>query len=680
MRESFLQAARFVGRDTEMRELTHSLNQAVDGESAAWLLAGESGVGKSRMIDELRTLALVKGAHVVRGQAVEVGSRPFQMWQMALRWLCLLDENLSDSEVALLKNFISDIDTLIGRDVSQIEAKFIKPDEMQSQMLMLLERILRQQNRPFVMLFEDLHWAGSESLAALTQFTNSLNSIPVLVIGSYRDDEQPDLYQQIPDMQMLKLQRLDEAAIAELSAAMLGDAGRTPQVLDLLQRETEGNVFFVVEVVRALAETVGNLEQIGRMTLPVQIFAGGIQSAVQRRLNRLDEASQQLLQYAAVMGHDFDIELLKRINTEIDIQHWLANCVNAAVLEVEGTVCRFAHDKLRVAIMGLASEERRKELHRRIAENIETRYGQDDNTQFSALAHHWGSAGDSAKEERYVTLAGEQTLRTGGYHEAIDYFRRARQLVNDLDLTPEEKQRKNVHLRQRTAESHLGFGDYETARSLYSECLRFMEELGDKVGVATSMSHLGEVALVLDDFDKARELYTKSLELYREADNKHGIVRALSRLGDVAYELGDQDDAKKLYQDSLNLSREIGKDWAMAGSVRVQTTKSKKVIASSSLEMLKGLLQVQRNQKNSAEMFHTLLRIARAYKDKQDYTHALELAAFLIYCPDNSEQIQDDADDLVLQLEASIKAGEREKAWESGKNKNLKKMLDELLN
>jgi hypothetical protein len=67
-----------------------------------------------------------------------------------------------------------------------------------------------------------------------------MSGIPVLVIGSYRDDDQPDLYQQLPHMQMMKLRRLDEQSIAELSAAMLGDAGRTPQVVDLLQRETEG--------------------------------------------------------------------------------------------------------------------------------------------------------------------------------------------------------------------------------------------------------------------------------------------------------------------------------------------------------------------------------------------------------------------------------------------------------
>lgn len=679
IRESFLQAARFVGRTEELDQLTNSLNIAIHGESDAWLLAGESGVGKSRIIDELRTLAMVKGALVMRGQAVETGSRPFQIWQTALRWLCLLEENLSDDEIALLKNFISDMDILIGRDVSHLQAKSIKPDEMQSQLLQLLERVLRRQKRPMVMLFEDLQWAGSESLIALAQFTKSMNGMPVLVIGSYRDDEQPDLYKELPDMQIMKLRRLDEQSIAELSAAMLGDAGRTPQVVDLLQRETEGNVFFLVEVVRALAEVVGNLEQIGLATLPAQVFAGGIQSAVQRRLSRLDEASQHLLQYAAVMGREFDIELLELLDTKIDIEQWLANCVNSAVLEIEDEIWHFAHDKLRVGILELVSEERRKELHQHIAETIERKYGDNDSIHFAALAHHWGNAGNAAKEERYVTLAGEQSLRTGGYHEAIEYFRRARQLVSELDLPADQKKRKNVNLRQRTAEAHLGFGDYETARSLYRESLILMEELGDKVGVATAMGHLGEVAFVLDEFDKARDLYNKSLALYREADYKQGIARTLSRLGDVAYEAGEQEEAKRLYQESLTLAREIGEDWGMAGSVRLQTTENKKISTSSSLEMLKGLLRVQRRRENTPEMFHTLLRIARAYRDEQEFTRSLELAAFLINYPQSPENIQDDAEDLVLQLENSMEAGQREGIWETGKSKSLDKVIDEIM-
>jgi tetratricopeptide (TPR) repeat protein len=197
--------------------------------------------------------------------------------------------------------------------------------------------------------------------------------------------------------------------------------------------------------------------------------------------------------------------------------------------------------------------------------------------------------------------------------------------------------------------------------------------------VAVATASLGEVSFVMEEFDKARDLYMKSLELYREADNKAGIARTLSRLGDVAYELGEQDEAKKLYQDSLNLSREIGEDWGMAGSVRVQSTETQKVSTSSSIEMLKGLLRVQVRRENKAELFHTLLRIARAYNDETAYTKSLELAAFLVYAPDNPEEIQDQAEELVFQLEDVMETDIREKAWEKGKNKELSMVLEELM-
>jgi eukaryotic-like serine/threonine-protein kinase len=181
IRESFLQAARFVGRNAEMDELASSLTKAMHGESSAWLIAGESGVGKSRIIDELRTQALVNGALVMRGQGVGVGGRPYEVWQMALRWLALHDEQLQDEDVGLLKLFLPDLDKLVQRNIASIKSPQLSPEEMQSKMLRLFERVLKSLPQPIVMLFEDLHWAGSESLHALAQWTQSLNGLPLLV-------------------------------------------------------------------------------------------------------------------------------------------------------------------------------------------------------------------------------------------------------------------------------------------------------------------------------------------------------------------------------------------------------------------------------------------------------------------------------------------------------------------
>src|SRR5207248_1602848 len=108
IRESFLQAARFVGREDELSELSARLSDALAGKGSVCLVAGESGIGKSRLIEELRTLALVDGALVIRGQAVSDGGSAYQVWRDVLRWLCVLDD-LTDEEASVLKAVVPDI-------------------------------------------------------------------------------------------------------------------------------------------------------------------------------------------------------------------------------------------------------------------------------------------------------------------------------------------------------------------------------------------------------------------------------------------------------------------------------------------------------------------------------------------------------------------------------------------
>jgi predicted ATPase len=207
------------------------------------LIGGESGVGKSRLVDELRTLAMVQGALVMRGQAISEVHSPYYMWRPALRWLCLLTE-LSGLEATLLRTIIPDVDSLLKRTIVQVDVAQIDPQTAQNHILKALENMLRRQQQPVVMIFEDLHWAGSESLSALSQLSKMAQALPVLVIATYRDDEQPNIPSLLPEIPVLKLNRLNESAIVELSAAMLGEAGTQPQVVNLLRRETEGNVFF----------------------------------------------------------------------------------------------------------------------------------------------------------------------------------------------------------------------------------------------------------------------------------------------------------------------------------------------------------------------------------------------------------------------------------------------------
>lgn len=626
LRESFLQAASLVGRDHELTQLMDSLLQLSKGQGVLWLVAGESGVGKSRLLDELRAQATVRGVTVMRGQTTSTGSRPFDLWLPMLRWMCLVDELLLDTDIALLKCFLDDVDDLVNRPTTHIAAEQLPPAALLDRLVELTQRILVQLQQSFLVILEDLQWAGSESLKALRALQLALADIPVMFVASYRDDEKPELAQLFPGASVMKLRRLDSNAIADLSVAMLGDAGRAPQVVDLLKRETEGNVYFLIEVVRALAAEAGKLEEIGRMTLPQTVFAGGMRSVVQRRLGQLDDASRHLLNTAAVIGREIDVRLMGFLFPEADIRAWLMRCANAAVLEVDGEVWRFAHDKLREAVLDNLLLVERQRIHQHVGETLEQRYGAQNTAYLNALAYHWGQASNPAKEEKYATLAGEYAVASGAYHEAIALFERAQELLSSLDVSSERRARKSVHLYQRLGEAYSGLGQYATARAHYEKSLALCEQLNDAIGMAVSWGHLGDIALASDQLDEAHAVYTKALKVYRELGNVAGVARTLNRLGDVAYERGDQNGATALYQESLSLAREAGKDWGMAGALHQQQlsgdnfaiTDSQFVAARTIFEANLRAYRASNNLQGMADMLHNLGINAQGHGDYEE--------------------------------------------------------------
>jgi predicted ATPase len=637
-RESFLQAARLIGRDAELEQLQGAVNSVLMGHGSAYLLAGESGVGKTRLVDELRTMAMVNGVVVMRGQASNFGNRPFEVWLPIMRWLCLLSDELDDADVAFLKNFVTDIEVLFPkRNLDGIEAEQLHPDILREYFVRLLERIITHQKKPVVILLEDLHWAGSESINALASFSEIVKNLPVLVLGTYRDDEVPSLSKELSKMEIIKLKRLDEKNISDLSAAMLGATGRNPQVVDLLKRESEGNVFFIIEVIRALSEQVGNLENIGLTTLPSQVFAGGIKTVVQRRLNQLDEPSRFLISVAALMGSKLDLRVLRRVSPDISQQDWLAKCANAAVLAVEDDVWTFAHDKLRQALVENLLDVERKIMHGRAAVAMEYYYSEIP-TYGNVLAYHFGQAGDITKEEQYITVAGEQSVKMGGYHEALKAFRRAESLVVQLNLSQDRALQRLVKIRQLIGEAYLGIGEYEIGQNFFMDALELTQQLKDKPGIANAHTKLGEVSLALEKFQDAETHFSKALEIFQELQDTRRIAATFNRLGDVMYEKGDSDSAKRYFQQSLDLTRQSGHDWNMAGATRQQATQEIQISLTDSQHkqtrlMLMGLLETYRQRNDANGMGETLMRLGANSFDYRDYDDAFDCynQALVIY-------------------------------------------------
>ena len=424
-RESFLQAAELVGRDAELQQLAEMLGAAIGGEGGSALVGGESGVGKSRLLDELRARALVDGVVVLRGQAVREGG-PYHVFRDVLRVMVLRTE-VDDLEAGVLEAVVHDLAALLERAVP--ERTELDPEATQGRLIAVIEAMFRRQQAPMLVVLEDLQWAGSESLRLLAQLARIVRELPLLLVGSYRDDERGAIPGELPAMRVLKLRRLTAEGIAALAASMLGDAGRRPEVIDRLQRETEGNPFFLVEVVRALAEDAGALSRVGVEPMPATVAPGGMDLIVRRRLDQVPRQGRALLEAAAVVGRQIDTALLRRLDPGADLEAWFEACADVAVLEVDETSYRFAHDKLREGLLAALSPEACRSLHRRIAEAIEAEYP-DEPEHTAALAHHWAVAGDAAREARCSAIAGEQALQSSAYREAAAYFERAIALLS----------------------------------------------------------------------------------------------------------------------------------------------------------------------------------------------------------------------------------------------------------
>lgn len=416
-RESYLQAAAFVGRDREYQALVEALNLTTNGQRQFWLIGGEAGVGKSRLLDEIRTRAMVNGFVVLDGQAIEDDRSPYQLWRDLTRRLAL-GAPISDFNASVLKEIVPDIAQLLKRpipDAPTLDAR----DQRERLLTVWLDR-LKMLNAPILLILEDLHWATYQ-LGLIRSSWPRMEGLSVMVIGSYRNDETPNLPQSLPQAQLINLERLSSEAIEALINSMIGQENATPQLVERLTQETEGNALFMVEVMRLLAEEAGSLHEIGQQTLPITIFADGIIRLLQRRLQHVPEWAIAGLQLAAVSGRKIDRAVLTAAGIT-DLDAWLQVCADAAVLEPYEGEWRFPHDRLREAI--LDELPNLPALHEKVALALESIYGEDDQ-HTAELVRHWHGANNAEKEiQAIVRLVKYLGLIVGEYAQVDEWVQR----------------------------------------------------------------------------------------------------------------------------------------------------------------------------------------------------------------------------------------------------------------
>jgi len=594
VRESYLQSAAFVGRQSELRQIIDVITAVKAGEqTAGYLISGESGVGKSRLVDEAAVYALTAGYTVIRGEAREGGGLPFQVWRSVLRRLAL-SVPMSDEEAELLAVLVPDIGALTAREIAPVGMP--QDAAAQQQLIRTMIDVMRRVNAPVLIILEDLHWSY-ESLGVLQQLIEQPTP-NLLIIGTYRSDERRGLATMLQPMTVIALDRLNDEALTQLVNSMIGESAK-PQVYDLVKRETGGNTFFIVEVVRALADSAGELDRIGISTLPERVFTGGMRHLLRNRIDNLDAKWLETLRLAAVTGKQIDMTLLHSLVPAVSVDDWLFACEDAAILTAQGSAWTFVHDQMREAVLDGIGEREIAVYHERVAREIETVYPNDE-AYDEVLLNHWVSAKHTDKMAEYLDKVIIRMLDiTAQYTRAAELLE---QVAPMLRVTPQQtmhiaRLRSRVlwrladyHESMRVAEagleaalklgddgaicdfynmvgnSQLDLGLYEVGEINYTYSLQYAVRLGDPRRIATVANNLSNVEVHVGRVDAAIEYLKTSLAIDVWMGAKRGIAMSLNNLGQCYKIIDKFAVSHAMHRRSVELYRSIGDQRGIASN------------------------------------------------------------------------------------------------------------------
>ncbi|MEM7533936.1 MAG: tetratricopeptide repeat protein, partial [Chloroflexota bacterium] len=501
----------------------------------------------------------------------------------------------------VLSSIVPDITALLGRPIPPVPV--LDGEAAQIRLLTTIAKLFTEATQPVLLIMEDLHWATA-GLAVLPYLTRQIDKATLLVIGSYRDDEHPTLAQTLSDMQPLPLNRLTTDNMADLSAAMLGERGQRPDILQRLQQETEGNAFFAVEVLRLLAEDMGGLSHIGDAPLPDLLLPDGIQGIVQRRLMRVPQQYHHLLQLAATAGRILDMHILEALSDHHHLERWLTTCAEAAVLDVVDDTWRFQHAKVRDGLLAMIPADIAKQHHQQVAQAIEQVY--PDDPQYAAqLMVHWGQAGHPEKEGVYAYQAGTHAASNYANDDAIAYLTRAYELAStmnwadddpatkrqydilckreevyrltgqparqkaDLDLLAAlvdvlDKPEYHVEVALRQAGYTRTVTDFDAYRVFAERAVTQAHLAEDDLLVAKAYRLMGEALSTFHDYDGAINAFETACPLAEELEQYWELGRILTGLGMIANYKSEYDKAKAYYKQSLQMYKTIGDERSQA--------------------------------------------------------------------------------------------------------------------
>ncbi|MFL5345422.1 MAG: protein kinase domain-containing protein [Hyalangium sp.] len=487
-----------VGREPELRQLLDCWERAREGQGAFVLLRGEAGIGKSRLIQELRERISSDGVIRLRCQCwIQFSTSAFYPIIELLQHLLRLDPegspqvNLRKVEGRMLaaglpQEHVFLLASLLSLPVTEASPHLrLTPERLKEKTLEALTALLLRmtEDRPVFAVVEDLHWADPSTLELLGFLLNRLDRARLCVFLTARPDFQPS-WKVLDRLQVHAIERLSPRLTAELVRRTASGRELAEETIEQLVAKTDGVPLFVEEMTRMVVERSA-ADSTGVETSSIPLTLGGLLLA---RLDMLPRRQKALAQLCAVVGRGFSHALLATLSghNELALTQDLSGLLQAGLLQpVEDTAeprYQFRHALIQDAAYQSLLRRTRREYHRRISQVLATQFPELAETQPEMLAHHYTEAGELEPAIHCWARAGERASRRSANVEAISHLNQALRLLRSL---PEESRQPEQELQLLVA---LGLPLMQTrsvrsreVEQTYSRALELFHQVGDRL-------------------------------------------------------------------------------------------------------------------------------------------------------------------------------------------------------